>query len=60
MTGGKAISTGFSGIILSSGRDLTKFVGRSCGLADVFFIIVGTKGLVVGLLGFLTCEEEPT
>lgn len=60
MTGGKAISMGFSAIILSSGRGLTKFVGRSYGLADVFFIIVGTKGLVVDLLGFLPCEEEPT
>lgn len=60
MTGGKAISMGFSGIILSSGLGLTKFVGRSCGLADVFFIIVGTKGLVMGLLGLLTCGEEPT
>lgn len=60
ITGGKTISTGFNTTILSSGRGL-KFVGRSYGLErEVFFINVGTKGLVAGLLGFLTCEEEPT
>lgn len=61
ITGGKTISMGFSAIILSSGRGLTKFVGRSYSLVrGVFFINVGTKGLLAGLLDFLTCEEEPT
>lgn len=60
MTGGKTISTGFSVITLSSGRDRAKCVCRSYGLGwAVFFVNVGTKELLAGLLGFLTCEEEP-